>query len=53
MKKLWNDLKFLNQVIEIRRNKPINIKKLADIPYEWLNEENLNLVKNNDIVSSN
>ena len=49
MIKLWNDTKFLNIVIEARKNKPINVKKLEDIPYNWLNEENLNWIKENEV----
>ena len=49
MIKLWNDTKFFNIVIEARKNKPINVKKLEDIPYNWINEENLNWIKENDI----
>ena len=49
MIKLWNDTKFLNIVIKARENKPINVKKLEDIPYNWLNEENLNWIKENDV----
>ena len=49
MIKLWNDTKFLNIVIESRKNKPINLKKLEDIPYNWLNKENLNWIKENDV----
>ena len=48
MIKLWNDTKFLNIVIEERKNKPINVKELSKIPIEWLNEENLKLVKEYD-----
>lgn len=45
MIKLWNDTKFLKIVLEVRKNKPINVKRLEDIPYKWLNEENLNWVR--------
>lgn len=48
MIKLWNDTKFLNIVIEARKNKPINVKELNKIPIEWLNEKNLKLVKEYD-----
>lgn len=48
MIKLWNDQKFLNIVIEARKNKPINAKKLEDIPYNWINQQNLDWVKQND-----
>ena len=48
MKRLWNDSKFLNTVIEARKIKPINLKKLEDIPYHWINEKNLKWVKQND-----
>ena len=48
MKKLWNDSKFLNIVIEARNNKPINIEKLEDIPYNWINDNNFNWVKQKD-----
>ena len=48
MIKLWNDTKFLNIVIEARKNKSINVKELNKIPIEWLNEENLKLVKEYD-----
>jgi len=48
MIKLWNDTKFLNIVIEARKNKPINVKELSKIPIEWLKEENLKLIKEYD-----
>ena len=48
MRKLWNDKKFLSIVIEARHNKLINIKNLEDISYNWINEENLNGVKESD-----
>lgn len=51
MKKLWNDKKFLEIVLETRKNKPINIKELDPIPIKWLNEENLKWVKQNDTDS--
>lgn len=45
MKKLWNDKKFLEIVLETRKNKPINIKELNQIPVELLNKENFKWVK--------
>ena len=48
MKKLWNDETFLNIVINARKNKPINIKKLEDIPYKLIYEKRLDWVKQND-----
>lgn len=45
MEKLWNDEKFLSLVLEIRKNKPINLKNLEDIPIKWLENENLDIVK--------
>ena len=48
MKKLWNDETFLNIVINARKNKPINIKKLEDIPYKLIDEKRLDWVKQND-----
>ena len=48
MIKLWNDTKFLNIVIEARKNKPINVKELSKIPIELLKEENLKLIKEYD-----
>ena len=39
MKKLWNDKKFLEVVIDCRKNKPINVKELEDLPYKWIDEE--------------
>lgn len=46
---LWNDIRFLNMVIEIRKNKPLNVKILDKIPIQYLNEENLKVVKENDV----
>ena len=46
---LWNDRRFLNIVIEIRKNKPLNVKILDKIPIQYLNEENLKVVKENDV----
>ena len=40
MNKLWNDRKFLEIVLESRRNKLLNVKKLERIPIQWLNNEN-------------
>ena len=48
MVRLWNDRKFLKNVVEIRKNKPLNLEKLEPIPIKWLNEENLNWVMKND-----
>lgn len=39
MRKLWNDKKFLKVVIKCRKNKPINVKELEDLPYKWIDEE--------------
>lgn len=48
MIKLWNDRKFLNVVLEMRKTKPINVKTLSPIPIEWLNEESIEKVKEYD-----
>ena len=48
MKKLWNDKKFLEIVMEARKNKPINVEKLQNIPYKWINDENKEWIKNYD-----
>lgn len=40
MEKLWNDKKFLEIVVEARKNKPINISSLKEIPFKWINDEN-------------
>ncbi len=48
MKKLWNDTKFLSIVLEMRKSKPINVNELSKLPIEWLSEESLKLVKEND-----
>lgn len=45
MIKLWNDSKFLNVVLEMRKNKPINVKTLIPISIEWLNKESLGRLK--------
>ena len=45
MKKLWNDKKFLEMVMEVRKNKPINISNLQDIPLKWINDENKEWIK--------
>ena len=50
MIKLWNNTKFLNIVVESRKNKPINAGELENIPYNWLNEENSNWIKENDVI---
>lgn len=49
MKRLWNDGKFLDIVIEMRKSKPLNLNKLTEIPIQYLNEQNLKVVKENDI----
>lgn len=48
MIKLWNDTNFLNIVLESRNNKPINVGKLDDIPYNLLNEEKLKWIQEKD-----
>lgn len=49
MKRLWNDGKFLDIVIEMRKSKPLNLNKLTEIPIQYLNEQNLKVVKENDV----
>ncbi len=44
MKKLWNDKRFLEIVLDVRKNKPINIKELDPIPTKWMNSENLKYI---------
>lgn len=44
MKKLWNDKGFLEIVLDVRKNKPINIKELDPIPTKWMNSENLKYI---------
>ena len=39
MKKLWNDRKFLEIVMEARKNRPINVEKLEKIPFKWIDNE--------------
>lgn len=51
MKRLWNDRKFLENVLFARRNKPINVGKLEEIPYKWINDNNLEWVKENDSIN--
>ena len=48
MKVLWNDKKFLDLVIEVRKNKPLNVCRLDEIPIKYLDEEKLKVVKEND-----
>lgn len=45
MEKLWNDKKFLEIVMEARKNKPINVGKLEEIPFKWINDENKEWIK--------
>ena len=45
MEKLWNDKKFLEIVMEARKDKPINISNLQDIPFKWINDENKEWIK--------
>lgn len=45
MEKLWNDKKFLEIVMDARKNKPINVKNLEKLPFKWINEENNEWVK--------
>lgn len=40
MEKLWNDKKFLKIVVEARKNKPINVTNLKEIPFKWINDKN-------------
>lgn len=49
MKRLWNDGKFFDIVIEMRKSKPLNLNKLTEIPIQYLNEQNLKVVKENDV----
>lgn len=46
MEKLWNDSKFLDIVIEARKNKPINVGRLEEILFKWINEENSKWIEN-------
>lgn len=48
MEKLWNDRKFLGILMEARKSKPINVGKLQDIPFKWINDENKEWIKNYD-----
>ena len=45
MEKLWNDKKILEIVMEARKNKPINVGRLQDIPFKWINDENKEWIK--------
>ena len=50
MVRLWNDRKFLKNIVEIRKNKPLNLEKLEPIPIKWLNEENLKWMEQNERI---
>ena len=39
MIKLWNDKKVLQIIMDARKNKPNNVRKLEEIPMYWLNDE--------------
>ena len=45
MKKIWNDKKILEIIIKARKNKPINVGKLPDLPDEWITAENKEWIK--------
>ena len=42
--------RFLRNVIEVSKNKPVNLEKLEIIPKNWLNDENLKWVEQNDRI---
>lgn len=47
MEKIWNDRKNLEIIMFQRENKPINVGKLEEIPYKWINVENIEWLKRN------
>lgn len=38
MIKLWNDRKFLEIVLDARKNKITNVGNLEEIPYQWIDD---------------
>ena len=45
MKKIWNDQKFLKIVMDARKDKPINVGELKEIPFKWIDDKNKEWIK--------
>lgn len=48
MRKIWNDKKMLKIILDSRKNKPINVKELSELPFNWIDEENIEWINNYD-----